>query len=159
MPYLTEQVIAHKYWFTEYEDLNEQDKKIVDIQNKFIDQFIICDEIVISVPLWNFSMPAILKSYFELLAKPWVTFTRTENWLEGLLKNVKTVYLVWAKWWFYKWQPWEDSDMLEDSIKYILNFFWIINIKSFWIEWVNSLSENDLNIKIGEIKKEIDKSF
>jgi FMN-dependent NADH-azoreductase len=46
-------------------DLSDTDKKIATIQDGFVKQILEADEIVISAPLWNFSLPAILKrKYF-----------------------------------------------------------------------------------------------
>ena len=159
VPFLTEKVIAYGYWFGKYEELSESDKKIVLIQNKFIEQLQNVDEIIVSVPLWNFWMPAILKAYIDLIIKVWVTFKMWENWFEWLLTNIKKLYLVWAKWWIYKSQPWESIDMLSATVKQAFNFVWVNNIKEFWLEWVNSLGEDEINKKIEQLKQEINSSL
>jgi FMN-dependent NADH-azoreductase len=104
-------------------------------------------------------MPAILKAYIDLIVKVWVTFNMWENGYVWLVNNVKNIYLVWAKWWVYKWQPWESIDMLESTVKQAFAFIGITNAKTFWLEWVNSWSDEELNNKINEIKSEIDKSL
>lgn len=159
IPFLTEEVIALNYWFWKYEELSEKNKKIVDIQNNFIEQLKNVDEIVVSVPLWNFGMPAILKAYLDLVIKIWETFKSWNAWFEWLLTNISKIYFVWAKWGMYKWQAWESIDMLEPTIKQAFSFIWATNSKEFWLEWVNMLSEDELFTKIEELKKEINNSF
>lgn len=159
IPYITEEVIGYNYGFVKLEDLSPSGKNIVEIQSKFIEQIKKADEIVVSVPLWNFGMPAILKAYIDLIVKVWVTFNMWENGYIWLVNNVKNLYLVWAKWWVYKWQPWESIDMLESTVKQAFAFIGITNAKTFWLEWVNSWSDEELNNKINEIKSEIDKSL
>jgi FMN-dependent NADH-azoreductase len=51
------------------------------------------DSIVIGFPIYNFSVPSTLKSYFDLIARVGVTFKYSEKGPEGLLEN-KKVYLV-----------------------------------------------------------------
>jgi FMN-dependent NADH-azoreductase len=69
IPYITEEVIGYNYGFVKLEDLSPKGKSIVEIQSKFIEQIKRVDEIVVSVPLWNFGMPAILKAYIDLIVK------------------------------------------------------------------------------------------
>lgn len=53
------------------------------------------DVVVIGVPVYNFSVPAALKAWIDLVARARVTFRYTENGPEGLLKG-KRAYLVMA---------------------------------------------------------------
>jgi len=159
MPFLSEWVIWHNYWFVKYVELNDDDKKIVDLQTKFINQLKNCDTIVVSAPIWNFSIPAILKAYFELVIKVWDTFTKWDKWYEWLVKNIKNCYTITTAWWFYKWMKWENESKIENDIIQKLNFIWIKNISYFVLEWTNSIKEEELNIKIEELKKEIDKNI
>jgi FMN-dependent NADH-azoreductase len=53
------------------------------------------EHIVIGVPIYNFSIPAVLKAWVDLIARARLTFQYTETGVEGLLKN-KKVYLVMA---------------------------------------------------------------
>jgi FMN-dependent NADH-azoreductase len=53
------------------------------------------EHIVIGVPIYNFSIPAALKAWVDLIARARLTFKYTEIGVEGLLKN-KKVYLVMA---------------------------------------------------------------
>ncbi len=51
--------------------------------------------IVIASPIYNFSVPAVLKAWIDMVARARVTFRYTENGPEGLLKG-KKAYLVIA---------------------------------------------------------------
>ncbi len=53
------------------------------------------DVIVIGAPIYNFSIPAVLKAWIDLIARAKVTFRYGENGPEGLLKN-KKVYVMMA---------------------------------------------------------------
>jgi FMN-dependent NADH-azoreductase len=54
------------------------------------------DVIVLGAPMYNFSMPVQLKSWFDAIARAGVTFRYTETGPEGLLKN-KKVYVAAAR--------------------------------------------------------------
>ena len=49
---------------------------------------------VIGVPIYNFSMPATLKTWADMLARLKVTFQYTEKGPEGLLKNKKVFAII-----------------------------------------------------------------
>ena len=53
------------------------------------------DVIVIGVPIYNFSIPAVLKAWIDMVARAGVTFRYGENGPEGLLQN-KRAYVMMA---------------------------------------------------------------
>ncbi len=53
------------------------------------------DVIVIGAPIYNFSIPAVLKAWIDMVARAGVTFRYGENGPEGLLEN-KQAYVVMA---------------------------------------------------------------
>lgn len=158
LPFVTWNVVANNYWFYDYKDLPESDKKIVDLQDKYIEQIKWVDNIVISAPLWNFWIPAVLKAYIDLITKVWATFSMWTNWYEGLVKNIKNFYIVTTKWWMYENTAWQDIEVLEKHLKQAFWFMWITHTKTFNLEWANMKDENTLNSEIENLKNEIDKS-
>lgn len=52
------------------------------------------DTIVIGVPVYNFSVPANLKAWIDLVARAGVTFSYTENGPEGLLEGKRAILAV-----------------------------------------------------------------
>ena len=53
------------------------------------------DVIVIGAPIYNFSIPAVLKAWIDMVARARLTFRHGENGPEGLLKN-KQAYVMMA---------------------------------------------------------------
>ncbi|MDD5213484.1 MAG: NAD(P)H-dependent oxidoreductase [Candidatus Gracilibacteria bacterium] len=156
VPFLTNGVIAYDYGFALMEDLSVEDKKIATIQNKFVKQILEADEIVISAPLWNFSLPAILKAYFDLILKMGDTVKMEDGNFVGLTTNVKKAYLVLTKGGFYEGHPWQSIDMIESLIRQDLNFIGITNIEVITLEGANRLDEETLESKVEELKMQID---
>ena len=71
-------------------------------------QFAEADAVVIAAPYWDFSFPAMLKTYFELLCAQGVTFTYSPEGIPTGLVRAKHAYYVttvggYAGEWDYGW--------------------------------------------------------
>ncbi len=65
------------------------------VPDTLIEELEAADAIVLAVPIYNFSVPASLKAWIDLVARARRTFRYTENGPVGLLRNVP-VYLIVA---------------------------------------------------------------
>lgn len=54
-------------------------------------QFAQADKYVIAEPMWNLSVPAILKAYIDYISVPDITFAFTEEGTRGLLYDRKAI--------------------------------------------------------------------
>ncbi len=52
------------------------------------------DVIVIGAPIYNFSIPAVLKAWIDMVARARVTFLHTEDGPVGLLKNKRAFVMI-----------------------------------------------------------------
>lgn len=152
VPFLTFPVIANNYWFQKYEDLSESDKKMVDLQDTYIEQIKSVDTIIVSAPLWNFGIPAVLKAYIDLISKVGVTFSMGANGYEGLVKNIKNFYIVTTKGGVYENTAWQDIEVLERHLKQAFGFMGIAHTKTFNLEGANMKNPDDLQREIETIK-------
>ena len=57
-------------------------------------QFAAADEVVFAAPYWDFSFPALLKIYFELLCAQGVTFKYSEEGIPTGMCNAKRAFYV-----------------------------------------------------------------
>ena len=71
----------------------EAQKKALELSDELTNELLDADVVVISAPIYNFSIPASLKAYFDLVARAGLTFRYTETGPIGLLKT-KKVYIV-----------------------------------------------------------------
>jgi len=152
VPYITNNIIAYNYGFFDYANLSDAEKKIADVQKKYIEQLKSVDNIVVSAPLWNFGMPAILKWYIDLVVKVGETFTSSEGNMTWLLTNIKNFYIVTAKGWVYAGTAWEHIETLEANIKQAFAFMGVHNPQILRIEWINAKDEATLDSEIENIK-------
>lgn len=159
IPYLTNNVITYNYGFMKYEDLPETDKKIVEIQSKLIQQLKSVDNVVVSAPLWNFGMPAILKGYLDLVVKVGETFGANENGLFGMVTNVQKLIIITTKGSVYKGTAWESVETIEKNIQQAFAFMGVTQVQSFVLEGATQKDEATLNADIENLKNTIQQSL
>ena len=91
------------------------------------------DVLVLGVPMYNFTIPVQLKSWFDAIARNGVTFRYTANGPEGLLKG-KTAYVALARGGRYR-------DTALDSqvplIRTFLGFLGITDVHFIYAEGLN----------------------
>ncbi|MBD1547486.1 FMN-dependent NADH-azoreductase [Roseibium aggregatum] len=81
--------------FTDPAERNAEQRLKLALSDTLVNELKSADTIVIGVPVYNFSLPASLKIWIDLVARARETFRYTENGPVGLLEN-KKVYLVVA---------------------------------------------------------------
>jgi len=80
--------------FTPAEARTPQQQRLVEASDALIAELLAADRIVITAPVYNFGIPAQLKSYFDHLARAGVTFRYTESGAEGLVRGKQVIVLV-----------------------------------------------------------------
>lgn len=93
LPFIDEQWIAAN--FTDPAERSERQKAKLALSDSLVADLQQASHIVIAAPIYNFSVPAVLKAWIDMVARARVTFRYTENGPEGLLKG-KKAYLVVA---------------------------------------------------------------
>ena len=67
------------------------DKEALALSDALVAEVQAADTIVIGAPIYNFTIPASLKAWIDLIARVGVTFRYTENGPEGLLQNKRVI--------------------------------------------------------------------
>lgn len=76
------------------EDRTPEQQAIVEHSDALIEELTAADVIVLAVPMYNFTIPAVLHNYFDHIARAGITFRYTENGPEGLIKGKQVVVFV-----------------------------------------------------------------
>ncbi|QGP80404.1 FMN-dependent NADH-azoreductase [Sphingobium sp. CAP-1] len=82
-------------------DRTEAQRAIVDQSDGLIAQLCEADEVLLGLPMYNFSVSAQLKNYFDWIARVGVTFRYTDHGPEGLIPN-KPVHIMAARGGLYR---------------------------------------------------------
>lgn len=96
-------------FFTQEMQRSVEQKNIIQISDRYIEQLKKADIVIVSFPVWNFCIPSSLKAWLDQIVRVNETFQYVGGFPEGLLKN-KIVYLVLARGGVYK-----DSFSIEDE--------------------------------------------
>ena len=91
LPLITESHIGA--YFTPADRRNDEQKSLLTISDQLISELKAVDTLVIGAPIYNFSVPAALKAWIDLVCRVGETFVYTENGPKGLL-NIDKAYLV-----------------------------------------------------------------
>lgn len=76
------------------EDRTAADKDVLALSDTLIAELQAADIVLIGMPMYNFGMPAALKAWIDLIARPKVTIAYTENGPVGLLENKRAIVAV-----------------------------------------------------------------
>lgn len=102
---------------------------------KIADHFKSADKVVLSLPMWNFSIPYKLKHYFDILAQPGLTFSFTpEEGYKGLVSG-KPLVVIYARGGAYA--PGTGAEGYDQQSTYIKQFFGFIGfteIREIFVE-------------------------
>jgi len=81
--------------FTADEDRSARHRETLAYSDELVNELKDADVLVLGVPVYNFSIPAVLKAWIDMVARARLTFRYTGNGPRGLLKG-KKAYLVVA---------------------------------------------------------------
>jgi len=128
-------VIDAKYAIMHNNPHTEPQKKAWKTIEEVIAEFKSADKYVFSVPMWNFSIPYMLKQYIDVLVQPGYTFrTNPEGNFEGLVTG-KPVLLLYARGGAYgPGTGAEGFDLQTTYMDTILKFIGFKDIRSVLIE-------------------------
>lgn len=127
---------------------------------KYAYQFADADKYIISAPMWNLSIPAILKAYIDYICVTGITFKYTENGPVGLCQNKKAV-IITTTGGEYSVEPGASFEIGTRYLKTLLNFFGITDITTITAEKLDIIGEDVEEIMKEAIKtaEEVAKEF
>lgn len=112
---------------------------------QYAQQFASVDKYVIAAPMWNLSIPSILKAYIDYVSYVGVSFKYTEAGPTGLLSDKPRKALhISSRGGIYSEGPAKDLDLGDKYIKSILGFFGITQVESLFLEQTNILQGDAL---------------
>lgn len=93
-----------------------------------IERFLSADGYLLSVPMWNFSIPYYLKHYIDVIVQPKYLFRYTEKGPEGLVKNKKMVIITSRGGDYSPESPFHIYDNQEPYLRAVFGFVGITDI-------------------------------
>lgn len=127
IPELSMKKVDGKYMLLQGKDLFGELKESWKEILQQIDRFLLADVYLISTPMWNFSIPYMLKHYIDVIVQPKYLFQYTEIGPEGLLKNKKMI-VISSSGGQYETKETRSYDFLEPYLRTIFGFIGITDI-------------------------------
>ncbi len=109
---------------------SEKQKAAVLLSDTLIQEIQNADAIILTAPMYNFGIPAILKTYFDYIVRAGVSFKYTETGPVGLLAD-KPVYVINTRGGQYQDTP---LDTEAPYLKIVLNFIGLKNLHFIYAE-------------------------
>lgn len=92
LPFVDEQWIQAN--FTDPDQRLDTQKERLAFSDSLVNEVQQADVLVIASPIYNFSIPAVLKAWIDMVARARMTFRYTENGPVGLLKDKKAILVM-----------------------------------------------------------------
>ncbi len=137
--------------FTPPEQCSEAQTKTLEFSDKLIDELRRADHIVLTTPMYNFSIPASLKAWIDLICRAGVTFQYTADGPVGLLRK-KHIDIIITTGGVPLQSP---VDFLSDYLKQVFRFIGIEQINIIAADQMNVDAEVSFNKALDQINTRI----
>ncbi|RUO20819.1 FMN-dependent NADH-azoreductase [Aliidiomarina iranensis] len=117
-------------------DRSERQKTELALTETLLAELFAADVLVISAPMYNFSIPTQLKSWIDRIAQAGRTFRYTETGAEGLVTG-KKAYIASARGGIYSEGPAVAMEHQESLVQGVLGFIGITDVTTVRAEGVN----------------------
>lgn len=119
---------------------------------KYAYQFAEADKYIIAAPMWNLSIPAILKAYIDYVSVTGITFKYTAEGPVGLCHGKKAIHIV-TRGGAYSEGPAASYEMGDRYLRTIFGFFGITDFSTISAEKLDVMGEDVEAILENAIKK------
>lgn len=139
-------------FFTPAESRSPEQEAINKYSEGLISELQEADIIIIESPMYNFSVPAALRAYFDYTSRAGYTFSYDENGPKGLLNN-KKLYVAFSSGNIYSEGPYQSYDSNVPYVKNVFGFYGVTDVSVFRAEGLSipGIMENALEKGIESI--------
>ncbi len=102
------------------------------------------DVLVLTMPMWNFAMPAVMKAWMDQVITPGLTFELSATGPKPL-HNVTSIVLLVASGGIYKED--DDRDALTRQVRAAFGFIGIKDVRIAWADGQNPLFFSDSEVR------------
>ena len=149
IPFINQQIINGLY--VDDSQKTVEQKEALKLSDTIVEDVNNHDTIVISTPIYNFSAPAVLKAWADMVARVNKTFSYTENGPVGLLKDKKAYVVISSG----GTKVGSEIDFFTPWMKHFLKFIGITDVEFISADQLMS----DDGTKLHFVKNQIDELF
>ncbi len=137
LPFVDDAWIAAN--FTADEDRDSVQREVLAYSDQLVSELQEADVIVLGAPIYNFSIPAALKAWIDLIARAGLTFRYTENGPIGLLLNKKATVVMASG----GVPIGSEMDMASNYLKFALGFIGISDVNIIDATTINTAGDEN----------------
>jgi FMN-dependent NADH-azoreductase len=131
-------------WYPVFDETYEPSKAedmAMNYASKQAEAFNAADVLVLTMPMWNYGVPSILKAWIDQILSPGLTFNMSKEDGMQALHKVKSIVLLVASGGVYKED--DERDALTRQIRHAFNFIGIEDLEIVWAEGQTPLFFDD----------------
>ncbi|GAB6098761.1 FMN-dependent NADH-azoreductase AzoRB [Halanaerocella petrolearia] len=125
-----------------FSDLTEIEQQKLTKMNDLLEEFIAVDKYIFVTPLWNFSLPPMMRAYIDNICVAGKTFEYTDDGPKGLMTDKQAVH-IHSRGGIYSEDIIKDFDFANRYLQRIFSFLDIELVDSLIIEGTNQLDEEE----------------
>ena len=125
LPHLHENHI--NAYYTAPEQRDETLKQVIKESDAAVDELLASDIVVIGAPMWNFSIPSVLKAWIDHVVRKGRTFNYSAAGVEGLVHGKKAIVVI-SSGGIYSQGPMQAMDFETTYLRGILGFIGITDV-------------------------------
>lgn len=134
-PFVSEEWTAAAY--NDPANRNAAERSAIAVSDRYIDELLAADEVLISTPIYNLSLPAALKAWIDQIVRFGRTFDRSASGFAGLIKDKKVTVVVASGSDFRPGQPGGAYNYIEPYLRAILGFVGITDVRFVYAHSLN----------------------
>ena len=127
VPYIDNDWIAGVYAPPDVERSAEM-RKALALSEELIGELLAADVLLISTPMYNFTVPAVLKSWIDYIVRPGFTFRLAPGW-PGMLKGKRVKLILVSRDSYEPGTPSETADQATPVLRQVLHFIGIDDVE------------------------------
>lgn len=126
-PFVTEAWVEGA--FAPVADHSPAAREAITVSNRYVDELLAADQLVITTPIYNLSLPAALKAWIDQIVRMGRTVTMHNGGFEGLAKNKRALVIVTSGSDFRPTSPGGAYNFLEPYLRAVLGFIGITDVQ------------------------------
>ena len=142
IPHLTQEFINAIY--TPQEERNVQMNETLSLSEELINELREADSIILSLPMYNFGIPSLLKAYIDHVTRVGETFSMDENGFIGLITGKKlTIIAAYGA----DFTQMKDMDFVKPYLMSLFGFLGFKEIEYLGLEGTTMFSSEEIQEK------------
>ena len=115
--------------FSPVEQHSPAAQEAISVSNRYVDELLAANEVVITTPIYNLSLPAVLKAWIDQIVRAGRTFAMKDGSYQGLAHGKRAIVIVASGSDFRLTSPGGAYNFIEPYLRAVLGFIGITSVE------------------------------